>query len=261
MCSILTIGDLHGRNNWEKFADLRILIDTPNMFTEYDYYVFLGDYTDSFDKTNVEIMHNLNRLARLKANYPDKVILLLGNHDLQYMFSYELHGCSGYRPEAFWDLNDYFKHHQDKFQAAFQLENIIWTHAGIHRGWYDVEFPFHSDKVADDINGAFKQKVQSLFHVGHRRGGFQNQGGPFWADKVETSHKPLNGYHQVIGHTPVDIIKRYDHPKTEDTYLFYCDAVEHGYALELELDGDRLNHKIIQEDPIDKFYKKRNEEV
>lgn len=242
---ILTIGDLHGRNIWEKFADLKLLTDIPNMSTEYDYYIFLGDYTDSFVKTNVEIMNNLKRLIKLKENYPDKIILLLGNHDLQYLFSYNNYGCSGYRPEAYFDLNELFNKKKDLFQVAFQIENVIWTHAGVHRGWYSYEFPFRSPKIADDLNGALLQNVKSLFDVGHRRGGFKPHGGPFWADKHETLTKPLRGYHQVIGHTPTDEIKVY---KTKDSNLYYCDTTEKGFALELSIEDGNIEHKILQVD-------------
>jgi len=253
MKKIIVFGDNHGIDYWRKFADLEILIDHKNMFTDYDLYVFLGDYTDSFDKTNVEIMQNLNKLARLKSNYPKQVVLLLGNHDLQYLYNYNEHGCSGFRPEAWFDLNDYFVHHEARFQAAFQIENIIFTHAGIHRGWYNVEFPFNSPDIASDLNGALHQKVQCLFDVGHRRGGFKHQGGPFWADKHETLQKPLKGYHQVMGHTPVPEVKVYD---TKDGHkLFYCDCLGKGKALELTINDDKsIAYKQLEVELEEKFY-------
>jgi hypothetical protein len=235
MTKILSIGDLHGRAVWEKFADIHILANTPNLETDYDYYVFTGDYTDSFTISNPVILSNLRRLIQFKENYPDKVILLLGNHDLQYLLG-ELHRCSGYRPEAYFDLHELFRDKRSLFQAAFQHGKTIWSHAGIHRGWYNIEFPFSSPNVADDLNGAFLQNVKSMFDVGHRRGGFKNQGGPFWADKHETFTKPLNGYNQVIGHTPVQHVKRY--ALTSGECLYYIDSTDGKEADALQLEFD-----------------------
>lgn len=256
MIKTLTIGDLHGRDIWEQFADLSLLIDTPNLKTEYDKYIFLGDYTDSFVETNVKILHNLKRLIKLKNNYPDEVILLLGNHDLQYLLGYELHGCSGYRPEAYFDLHELFRENRNKFQAAFQIDSIIWSHAGIHHGWYEYEFPYESPNVADDINTAFLQGVDCLFDVGHSRGGWKHQGGPFWADRNETSKKPLKGFSQVMGHTPVDSIQEMECPKrfknkNKDNFLLYCDCTDHGIVLDMEIDKQSITRTFVKVDMRD----------
>jgi hypothetical protein len=253
MTKIITFGDIHGRTTWEKFADISILVETPNLKTDYDYYIFCGDYTDSHTEQSVVIKHNLFRLIQFKANYPDKVILLLGNHDMNYIQPMNEPKCTGFRPEAWYDLNDAFKAFDIGFQLAFQLGSIVWTHAGIHRGWYNVEFPFHSENIADDLNGAYKQGVQSIFDVGHRRGGFKNQGGPLWADKSETSHKPLRGISQVMGHTPVDGIKTYPVQKDKDHTLYYCDCLAHGKALELTIGDHMIAWKELQVDTTKYF--------
>jgi predicted phosphodiesterase len=253
MKRILTIGDVHGRTCWESIADINILVDTPNLDTDYDLYIFIGDYTDSFTETSLTILNNLKRLIQFKDNYPDKVILLLGNHDLQYLYEYEGHGCSGFRPTAYFDLHELFTRNKDKFQVAFQLDKFIWTHAGLHKGWYEFEFPFQSERIADDLNGALKQNVRSLFDCSFHRGGFKRAGGPFWADKQETSKKPIEGYHQIIGHTATDSIKVMKHPKSNVYQLFYVDALEHGEALELRIGKHEFAYEIIKFEVQDSY--------
>jgi len=234
---ILTIGDLHGLDNWLNFEDIKILTQYPNLKTDFDKYIFVGDYTDSYTETNVEILHNLKTLVKFKENYPENVILLWGNHDVQYLYpiSNGDRQCQGFRPEAYWDLNIFFREHKDKFQLAYQEDNYIWTHAGIHEGWYKYEFPFNSPNIADDLNGAFEQNVECIFDCGLKRGGFKKQGGPLWADKIETWTKPLKGYHQIAGHTPVDnIVTYFPFNKRDDTSVTYVDCVKHNkyYILE-----------------------------
>lgn len=226
--NILSIGDIHGTNIWKKLGDIDYVLKTNphSSALEFDYYVFTGDYVDSFTKTNVEILHNLKEVIGFKKLYPDKVILLWGNHDIQYLTSYREHGCSGYRPEAYFDLHELFRKNRTLFQLAFQIKNYIWTHAGIHRGWYRLDFPYKSENIADDLNRAFEENHPSIFQVGRSRGGRYNSGGPLWADKSETWNKPLSGYHQIVGHTHVPtIIKREINPSTTVTYI---DNLEYG---------------------------------
>lgn len=220
---ILSIGDLHGVDIWKTFGDIPKLLE-GGFKPKYDYYVFVGDYVDSFVKTNIEILDNLKDLIKFKKSYPNNVILLWGNHDIQYLTSYREHGCSGYRPEAYFDLHELFRNNRKLFQLGFQIDNYLWTHAGIHRGWYEYEFPYESKNIADDLNQAFLENNKSIFNVGYMRGGMNNVGGPLWADLSETSKKPIMGYHQIVGHTRLKEIKKIE--LNEDTSVTYIDCLE-----------------------------------
>ena len=83
--NILTISDLHGRTVWKE-ADM----------DRYDQVIFLGDYTDSHVVDDETIYTNLQQIIELKQQQPDQFILLLGNHDAQYMH-YPHYRCSGFR--------------------------------------------------------------------------------------------------------------------------------------------------------------------
>jgi len=230
MKKIITFGDLHGQNVWRKTADIDYLMNVGfedldnHIDTDYDYYVFVGDYVDSFTKTNDEIYENLLNVIKFKKMYPKKVILIWGNHDMQYLTSFEEHGCSGFRPEAYFDLHEVFRKNKDLFQLAFQIDNYLWTHAGIHRGWYEYEFPYKSNNVAEDLNTAFLENVKCLFDVGLLRGGFKNVGGPLWADRRKTMNKPLKDFHQIVGHTRVKEIKT--HNIDNKTSITFIDTME-----------------------------------
>lgn len=232
----ISIGDIHGQTIWKMFADLRQLTDTPNLSTEYDKYIFLGDYVDSFTETNLMILHNLKEIIQLKKNYPDKVVLLIGNHDLQYMFGYDGHGCSGYRPEAANDLTTLFRANLDLFQPILQIDKYIWSHAGIHEGWWNMQFKGNdTDSIESQIREAFYTSCNdAIYDVGHLRGGSKQVGGIFWADKRMTGRKPLKGYHQIVGHTPVKEIMT--EQKDNDTSITYCDTLERGNKMYHELE-------------------------
>lgn len=237
MIKVLSIGDVHGFDTWKNFGDIQNLLDNPkSKVYDFDYYVFVGDYVDSFTKTNMEILHNLKDIIKFKKNHKDRVILLWGNHDIQYLTSFSEHGCSGFRSEAYFDLHELFRKNRKLFQLAFQIDNYIWTHAGIHRGWYEYQFPYKSKNIADDLNAAFEENNNSIFNVGYMRGGRNDVGGPLWADMRETSSKPLKGYHQIVGHTRINELKRVI--KDDNTSVTYIDYIEDGgtepYILEIK---------------------------
>ena len=139
---IISVGDVHGRPYWRD-------IDPQ----KYDKIVFTGDYVDSYKYSNEEIFENLKKIIDLKKEFPDKVVLILGNHDLHYMWDYESFGCSGFRAAMYHDLHDLFYDNKHLFQIAFQIGNYIWTHAGISKGWYNF-----NKRVIDEYWKIFEPK-------------------------------------------------------------------------------------------------------
>lgn len=217
---VLSIGDTHGNNVLERVKEL---------VPKYDKIIFVGDYVDSFTLDNITINKNLIDLIEFKKENLDKVILLLGNHDLHYLYDEMIHRCTGYRPEVKFDLQDIFKNNKQLFQLAFQIDNYIWTHAGITTGWYEYRFSkFLKDKeekpLADQLNLAFDLYEKTLFDVGWRRGGIQDVGGPLWADKIELINNPLKNYHQIVGHTRLENIRTIY--KDEHTSITFIDVIE-----------------------------------
>jgi predicted phosphodiesterase len=197
----LIIGDLHGRDWWKK-ADI----------AGADRVVFLGDYTDSFKRPDKVIRRNLEEIIALKKKYPAKIILLLGNHDVQYLH-YPKYYCPGFRSSMQPQLTRLFTENRNLFQIAYQHRNFIFTHAGITNRWFRMfsrTFAYRllhhvGDTIADTIN-RFELETQNsgIYAYSRYKTGHDSDGGPLWADLVETWNDSLNGYDQFVGHTPVD---------------------------------------------------------
>jgi len=167
--------------------------------------VFIGDYVDSADWQDDEIIFNLQEIISLKKKFPEKIILLLGNHDLSYYYNgHGRHRCSDFREGQLPLLFSIFSTNKQLFQAAWGIGNHLWTHAGVIQRWYNVYIKdqvLPSDKnLSDTLNRLFNAYYQPLFHAGFLRGGLFEDGGIFWAHKHEINDDPLRGYHQVVGH-------------------------------------------------------------
>jgi hypothetical protein len=274
--NILTIGDIHGRSIWKdiifggetefffwksSIEHGYLKFDDNYDFHKFDKIIFVGDYVDSYDIDNATILENLEDIVLFAKTYPDLVVLLLGNHDVQYIVQNEC--CSGYRGEMRAALNRIFNDNKNLFKIAFldvyKGENrtikTLWTHAGVTKGWHtgllrDVNSPRykHTDffigsdnwKIDKLLNVAWNLKVDNLYNVDNSSGGLDLWAGPLWVRPHILDEYYLEGYDQVVGHTPQSAV--YSHcpldgvesnPNKLDV-LTYTDALGHGDFYEIK---------------------------
>ena len=76
---IIVIGDIHGEGAWRDIVEKH-----PGCK-----YIFLGDYCDpyNYDLSDEEVIANLCSIIEFKKQKMDDVVLLLGNHDIQYVYN------------------------------------------------------------------------------------------------------------------------------------------------------------------------------
>ena len=245
--SIISIGDIHGHDTWKAGLNYWRPEEEKTLVDQFDKIVFIGDYVDDFDKTDNEIYNNFIEIIELKKKYPEKVILLLGNHDVQYFIESQKGNASGFRKSMYLRLKELFTQNEKLFQIAYQYKNYLWTHAGIHRGWYQLNIAEQthvfrngekseyleidkSGNIADTLNFCFETRHQPIFDCGLIRGGKQKVGGPLWADFNEVYNKPLLGYHQIIGHTRRKKINHYENYKGDTSTTFIdCLSITNEY--------------------------------
>ena len=82
MSKILIVPDVHGRKFWHKAKE---------MIDSVDKVVFLGDYLDPYPFEHIsrlDAIKEFEEIIKFKNDNPDKVVLLLGNHDCAYCFDF-----------------------------------------------------------------------------------------------------------------------------------------------------------------------------
>ena len=201
---VITIGDLHGKTHWKNIS-----------YDEYDRVIFIGDYLDGDGSTDE--LENLQQIISFKKSYPEKVILLLGNHEIQYYWQPE-NKLKKHNRHLSKSFNSILKENENIFQVSFQLNDYLWTHAGITNRWLDfVEntVPGFKNSFASNpeetINALFhSDKCDLLFSIGKAKGG-DSTGGPFRADISELrtgiplNIKQLTGHYRIKGIEKVEI--------------------------------------------------------
>jgi predicted MPP superfamily phosphohydrolase len=222
----LSIGDIHGLNVWKKavFGEIYNIDD-------FDKVIFVGDYVDSFNITPIEQIHNLRQIIELKKKYPEKVVLLIGNHCIQYMF-FPKYRCSGFQAANYMDYYKLYNDNRELFQLSYQIQNTLWSHAGIHKGWYNQNIKKIHDKsentISEIINRDFWMQKPWIYQVGFIRGGASSVGGPLWLDRRMLWKKPLVGYHQIVGHTRISGGGIKDYQLGSETRVTCIDVLEDG---------------------------------
>jgi hypothetical protein len=234
----LSIGDVHGRNTWKNilfgsaYNYEKWMLEKTNgtieegnytIFNSLDKIIFVGDYADSFDIDDVEIKKNLLEIIAFKKMLPNKVVLLVGNHDVQYID--KDHFCSGFRHTMLWDLNTIFNDNIEHFQMAYLASGedktkILWTHAGVTNGWlktvkesllghrFELFFNDIENMPIDDIlNTMWQLRMAELFYVDSDSGGYEDFASPLWVRPRRLVGDALGGYNQIVGHTFQETIK------------------------------------------------------
>jgi len=194
----IIIGDTHGKDTWKSLIDL-----------EYDKLVFLGDYFDSFTIPSIIQLQNFNDIIEFKRENPDRVELLIGNHDYHY-FPGVREDYSGYQPSMRVDFEKalYDAYNDELLNVVYQYQDYIISHAGITKNWFN-NYELDIDNIAYSVNELFKYKPNSFsFQMGRN---FSNTGdditqGPLWVRPRSLYSNMLDNYKFIVGHTSVEKI-------------------------------------------------------
>jgi hypothetical protein len=157
---------------------------------------------------------NFIEIWNFKEQWGDKVIMLLGNHDLSY-FDRSFRCCRFSSLNSVW-YNTFLKENWEYFKIAHNITNgdktFIMSHAGIHPLWLHKN-GFESIFDADYINSLFSSKMKPYNDFSYYRGGYEDIGSPIWADIREFDDlikygdksiaQPSN-VKQIVGHTQLN---------------------------------------------------------
>lgn len=224
---ILVFGDTHGRSVW------RYIVEKEGI-DNLDLIIFLGDYFTSREGISVEDQEeNFKRIVKFKEKYPDKVVLLRGNHDMEAC-KYSWSGC--------WPSHDsnWVKNNREYFlsntQWCLQIGSVLFSHAGITKTWFEILTKFHPEvKEFNDINNV---EPSNLFKF--RPDNFSDNHGDSKTQPL-TWVRPgclytygFKDIKYVVGHTTTFAIHEYEPDswmKKDGCSIWLCDALPKEYLI------------------------------
>ena len=186
---ILINPDIHGRVFWKYSIEHK---------DEFDKIIFLGDYLDAYSPDLLlKEEDNFKEIIQFKKNNPDKVILLLGNHDCHYIND-KIYAASRYNPFKCNSYQKLFLDNMNLFQLIYIYDKYLFSHAGVYQKWMDLNKLTLKDLLDYDLDKLSK----SLNWIDYFRGGFYDVGSCIWADIRDSgTEKLLKGYYHIFGHT------------------------------------------------------------
>ena len=195
MSKIVVIGDIHGHDSWKELIKLN-----PDA-TEF---VFIGDYFDSFSVSHTEQIHDFHYMSECGGRY--------GGYNIWHA------------PE----IGELLRETKEHLQAAYQVGDFLFTHAGVSKEWYEANFP-EDGNISEQINDLWSYDKRSFNHSGMDPFGNWDGEGPMWIRPQALRRNPLNDtIIQVVGHTNMKAIDFDDNHYFIDTLPYEYMTIENG---------------------------------
>lgn len=256
--------DIHGRDFWK---------DCVEAYKEFDdiTYIFLGDYLDPYPYEKISMqkaIDNFKDILKFQIESKNTVYLLLGNHDLHYIFD-EMEKGSRYEYFRADEIKSLFENSM-KGNNILQMDHTVqidgnifyFSHAGVSNIWIEqnkekLYADYQLDRNPDPGKNGWKDLpsfnwlldsfimkskfASALSDVSFYRWGPKQAGSMVWADWQEflDENTEIPGMIQIFGHTqqefkPVNIDNK-----------FYCLDVRRAFILNengklTELDGSEI---------------------
>ena len=229
---LVAIGDIHGRDYWKQIIEQE---------QDADVFVFVGDYFDSFTIKGSDQINNFLDIVEFKKQSKVPVILLIGNHDYHYYPGIEDSGTSGYQTLMAPSIKHVVSDNKQYLQAAYQVGEFVFTHAGLSSEWLDdIVNGWSVDSLDATINDLFRFQPNKLAYRSYKQvgsivygvGGYGSETfqGPLWirpkalmAANKKTLRKQII---QVVGHTPQETIDIKG--KSTGGRYYFIDTLEYG---------------------------------
>ena len=196
---IIAIGDTHGRDIWKQIVEKE---------KNADRIVFIGDYFDTFNpelRGKVE-MENFKEIVSFARLNPEKVVLLIGNHDFHYMHCAQ-EQYSGHNMVYADIFGTLLADASDIMQMCHIEERYLFSHAGVTNTWLSAV-----GTTVEEINELFRLQPNLFSFNRQDKSGYGNSPyqSPIWVRPESLIPDALQDYIQVVGHTHQSNILYYE---------------------------------------------------
>lgn len=246
MRSLVAIGDIHGLTRWRQ-----IINDNPESS-----FIFIGDFFDNYFKTTYrEQIENFNDILAFKRANKDKVTILIGNHDYQYIYE---DTCSGYQPNGAEKIGEAINAalREDLLQMCHVHQNILFSHAGVSKTWCYNNHIVVDSNIDKSINSRFQYAPLSFkFRMGDRHDLYGNETcqTPIWIRPEALRKDAVNGFIQVVGHTAQKSLFILDDVRERDVILIDCLGESQQY---LVITDDEFIVRSVANDKVKTHHRK-----
>lgn len=190
---ILVVADSHGNPVPLKIA--------KKYGKNFDKIIFLGDFFDHGEEEFNVQKENFLDVMRFKRENPSQVIVLIGNHDANYIVP----GFYIWQPDYGKEIKKLMEKYIKEFNMAYLKGKWLFSHAGFSQIWFKNQgFRDLTPAVISRLNTALHNMDFSYLQVcGLDPAGDDPEQNPLWIRPGSLIKCCLPGFNQVVGHTAV----------------------------------------------------------
>jgi len=221
---IIVIGDIHAKTIWKQIVAKEL--------DNSDKIIFIGDYFDDYNGTNAQHqINNFKQIVDFKKLYPEKFILLFGNHDFQYLKGID-DRYSGYQSGAAISIQEAIHKDLEYLQMCYLYDNVIFSHAGVTNTWCknnNIKTIRSDIRFDEQINELFVYKPSSFKFISGKNFSYTGDDicqTPIWVRPTSLVRDCMEGFIQVVGHTQQREINKYQN-------IYLIDALNVGQYLSI----------------------------
>lgn len=200
---VCVIGDIHGTDKWhECYQKIR------KNDNDCQRIIVCGDWFDPYDDISLEIMMERYNEFLDDLKNDDRIISLLGNHDLDgYIISGETNRTCRIRSMRK-KITDALTSNLPNSYLVYRIGNWLFSHAGVSQDWIDDNFEW-KDAILSNRKGWTADELEELcsfYYLDWSEYGNNARQGCTWIRPQALMNNHIKGYNQVVGHTRLEKI-------------------------------------------------------
>lgn len=167
-----------------------------------DKIIFLGDFFDHEEKEYNEQKQNFLNVIEFKKQNIEKVVVLIGNHDANYI----LPDLLKWQPEHGEEIENLILQNLELIDFAYLENNWLFSHAGFSEVWMQNQLACNeiSEDLIKFLNNQFHNGVfTNLRFTGLAGYGDEVTQNPLWIRPCSLMKSAVCGVNQIVGHTEV----------------------------------------------------------
>lgn len=234
---VAVIGDIHGTT---KFLDCYIKIQEND--PDVDKIIVLGDWFDPYIDVDFDIMiERYNEFVDIWKS-DDRIISILGNHDIAGYIVYN--DCTN-RTVRFGKMKqritDVIEPNLSESYLTYKIGDYMFSHAGVSQDWLNDIGQYASCNYVDDIMNCKKGWTEDeltdicTFYSNDWSGyGDNKHQSCVWIRPNSLNISAIDDYNQVVGHTRLEKITKFSLKNGKDLWIVDDDQKPNYLILNIE---------------------------
>lgn len=209
-----------------------------------DKIIFLGDFFDHGEKEYSEQKQNFLNVLDFRKQNPDKVVILIGNHDANYI----LPDLRKWQPEHAEEIENLIIQNLGLIDFVYLERNWLFSHAGFSEVWIQNQLGYNeiSEELIVLLNTQFHNGVfTNLRFTGSSGYGDEVTQNPLWIRPDSLMKSAVCGVNQVVGHTEVPDEKRIRMHGTDKIIFLDSEAEMRNVYAEIDTDSGIVEIKKL----------------